>query len=86
MKTTLDEIAAFSDLRQQLRTQTDQEWQEIGATYDELEISRRLSNLFACEIEAGRSPDEIEARWESKTAEQILAEYALPQPSIAALV
>ena len=73
-----EEKALFSQIRQRMRETLDQEWKEQGASQEELDISRRLSDLFACELAAGRTPAEIEAAWEGKSAAEILCEYSIP--------
>ena len=67
-----EEAKSFAMMREKIQTQRDKEWTEQGATQEELEISRRLSDLFACGLAAGRTPAEIEAVWEGKTSEEML--------------
>jgi hypothetical protein len=75
-----EEQSVFSELYRQIREAIDQDWLDAGATREELELSRRLGDLFARELESGRTPEEINADWDGKSAEEILAEYALPSP------
>ena len=76
-----EEKAAFADIRRKIRETMDREWRNEGKSQEELETSRKLSDLFACELAAGRTPQEIEVAWAGKTAEQIIREYALPAPT-----
>jgi hypothetical protein len=74
-----DEAKIFASMRDKLRAAIDKEWIKAGATPEELEISRRLGDLFACELAAGRTPAEIEASWEGKSAEEILCTATEPK-------
>ncbi len=73
-----DQRSTLTDIRQQIRQTLDREWQQQGASPEELELSRRINDLFAYELATGRTPAEIEAAWAGKPAAEILSEYAQP--------
>ena len=71
-----DDKADFQGIRRHIRQAMDQEWKDEGSSPEELELSRRLSDLYACELAAGRTPAEVEMEWEHKSAAEILRDSA----------
>lgn len=72
-----EEKTAFADIRTQIRETMDEEWRQEGISQEDLDIRRQLSDLFHCELAAGRAQVEIETAWSGNTPAQILSEYSV---------
>jgi len=55
-----------------IRDIVDEEWIEEGATQDELNENRQLSERFAELLSAGYTEKQINAEWQGKTPQEIL--------------
>src|SRR4051794_28437805 len=52
----------------------DREWRAEGFSQEELDRSRQVARLFARLVASGQSADDILARWEGRSPEEILEE------------
>jgi len=59
----------------------DREWLTVGVSQEELAHEEQLAEIFDRLVGSGRTVEDIRAEWETKTAEEILQEYALQVPT-----
>ena len=67
---------------QMAREIIDQEWIAAGVTREELDQADQLANLLDRLVASGRDFDSLMEKWEHKTAEEILREYAPFVPAL----
>lgn len=74
----MDQANGNSNGKQTCRTAAevlDKQWIDEGMSADELDRNRRLADIFDRLLAAGRTVDDINAEWETKSSQDILTEY-----------
>lgn len=56
----------------------DQAWLDEGMSLQELETNKRLADIFDQLLASGRTPENINAEWETKTPQEIICNHAPP--------